>query len=624
MLLLTLALYNLTSSFPYTTSFLKSLEAEEKPNYINVIRFRDTSNLIDLLDVFEQPKIMLETSSLYITGNELKGFNYLDLPRYKRTSTLKLYFNLRFLTIIFIDNIGEIDLDFMMNFLLFSKLSTIVIISKTGNSKIVRNVMNKFNSMRFVNVIHIDVTNFENTKRFTTFETFPKYEMVSSSKFEKENVKNIRQKEIPIQFLMAIPYSYVYNHTIYENTTERFGGIQVNFFTNFMSFINGSLVSKKLYDARKRDFNQEFFTSMPFLALKDYQRLYPFSQEGLSNVLNTSNYFIVTPKSKPTEKKFYLVKIFSLGIWIWTFAFVIFGSGLFALFQMIIKKELQFWRMFGQLFRSSLAQSFPWSTRFNSTLVFYLIPMLFGFILTTWFCSILGSFTTTTLYEKQAMTFDDMRMQNIKIAIFEPNPSTSIYRQILPKDLLVFMKQAEYEQVVVDSKEYALMLDSLTWDCFVVPFMNLYRTAFYVHSDEILESSFMRIAYKVDSPYKEQLNRYIELVKDTGLYQHWCNTLHLELMKLKKTVFFKLHEVSSIQVLQLDFFTYAFLMWASGLTLSFIIFLMEVYGIFHHSKRYFQKINFWKNSTNIKRKISDLHIQNAQQKQQDNTFITEI
>lgn len=52
-------------------------------------------------------------------------------------------------------------------------------------------------------------------------------------------------------------------------------------------------------------------------------------------------------------------------------------------------------RGFGYLFRSSLAQSFPWSTTHDLSLAFYCIPILFGYILTTWFNKVL--YTTSKL-----------------------------------------------------------------------------------------------------------------------------------------------------------------------------------------------------------------------------------
>ena len=48
-----------------------------------------------------------------------------------------------------------------------------------------------------------------------------------------------------------------------------------------------------------------------------------------------------------------------MGIWSLTLIFVIFGSGLFSATLNYTGRNGNFWRTFGQLFRSSLAQSFP-------------------------------------------------------------------------------------------------------------------------------------------------------------------------------------------------------------------------------------------------------------------------
>lgn len=206
-----------------------------------------------------------------------------------------------------------------------------------------------------------------------------------------------------------------------------------------------------------------------------------------------------------------------------------------------------------------------------------MIPILFGFILTTWFNAILGSFTTTTLYDKQARTFDDMKNQNIKLAVSDD--PLNLFKDI-SKDLVVFMESEELNNLVWAPNEYAKAMDSLAWNYFLVPFMNFYRRTFYIRGDQNLVTSFLHMSQRLETPHKEQLNRFIELIKDNGLYKHWCDIIYIDLMNSKIFSQYKFYtEQSSIQVLQLDFFTYAYLAWAVGLTLSFIVFLLEVYRL---------------------------------------------
>lgn len=80
---------------------------------------------------------------------------------------------------------------------------------------------------------------------------------------------------------------------------------------------------------------------------------------------------------------------------------------------------------------------------------------------------------------------------------------------------------------------------------------------------------------KPDSEYKERINRFIGIVKDGGLYQHWCDLAPKEFLDSKIIADYPEVEEASIQVLQLDFFLYPFCIWSAGLILSFLVFLFE-------------------------------------------------
>lgn len=573
MLHLTTALCNLSLSLPHTTSFLESFEATESPNYINVIKYGDSPHFDELISVLKRPKIILDTSSLSLNDSTMPELDYLNLPRYENNnSTLKLFFNHIFSTIILIDKLLKLPRTFINEFLTFSRLETVLIISGNENLESLEEVMQIFHNFGFINVIHLDIANFENHNLLSSFESFPEFKLLSRSSFEKETAKNIRRKEVQIVFNIAQPYVMIPRN---YKQNPRIAGIHAHFFKNFVDFINGTLVYEVGIYPRGHD-KSDFYTGLPFLAFSLYKQRYPLSQEVVSNVLDNCDYILICPTAKPTEKKQYLSRIFKKEVLFFTLLFVVFGSGIFALHQKMTKKKVTFCRIFGQLFRSSLAQPFPISTTCNLTLVFYLVPIWFGFILTSWFNSILGSFMTTILYEKQARTFEDLRMQNIKF-LYVSDESMMPKLKVVPSDIITPVSQEIFYKEVLPSGKYAIGVTSHLWHYAMVPFMNYYRNFLYVLSEYVFEASYYRILYTVHCPYKDQLNRFIDLIKDTGLYRHWCDIVFLEAMQLNlfDGMSFRIEE-SRIQVLRLDFFTYPFWIWITGLVLSSLVFLFEV------------------------------------------------
>lgn len=105
----------------------------------------------------------------------------------------------------------------------------------------------------------------------------------------------------------------------------------------------------------------------------------------MSNFVDSTKKIIVIPTAKPIENKMYLAKTMTIGVLISTIIFIIFTSTAFSFYQMITMKKVTFYRIFGQVFRSTLAQPFPSQTSLRLTSIYYVISMLFGFMITTWF-----------------------------------------------------------------------------------------------------------------------------------------------------------------------------------------------------------------------------------------------
>lgn len=340
-----------------------------------------------------------------------------------------------------------------------------------------------------------------------------------------------------------------------------------HFYETFARFVNGTL---KRVLGMKNIIEPDFLAGTPIKPTSYFHDNYPVSPEMISDDLDFHEIVLLIPKAKPTEKKLYLVKTFSIEIWICALIFVVFASGAVSICRVTAKNPATFWRTFGHIFRSSLGQPIPYSKSSKVISTLYIISIIFGFILTVWFSTILGSFLTTTLFDKQARSVKDLRMLNIKIRAVTINGGSAFdYENVeVIRDLIVDRGE---------QKEDAILVPTHKWYYVVAPLESkLNRDQQYVQSDFILERSFFQVQHVFDSIYKERINRFIGLVKDCGLYRHWCEQAAWEYLVSKVNPHYPRVEENYIQVLQLEFFIYPLLIWLTGIMFSCISFLFEM------------------------------------------------
>lgn len=578
MLPLTLAVLSLTADFPHTTNFLKRLAEEEKPDYINIIRLDNCSkSLTDLANAFEQPKTIIDVTSWQISkkGDIFKhiGYDYLNFPKLADLFTLKFYFNRNFLTVILFENVEKL-LDIMNKVLTFSGLSTIVIIMKY-DPPFIDMIMAVCHANNFRNVLFLNIDSFEANQLFMTYESYPNYQKSLSRTFKKEKVRNIRGNEVTVALANNLPFCFRSNVKD-EYVASDFTGILLNFYKTFIIFINGTYTG--ILEART-DFHMlydyDFVAALNIIPRKLFFIDYPVLTETVSDDIDFNDLIVIVPKAKPTKMELYLVKIFSLEIWILTFIFVFFASGAFALQQRIAKKKVTFWRVFGQIFRCTLEQSFPWPPTYDLTSIFYCICIWFGFMLISWFNAILGSFVTSTLYDKQVLSLEDLKKYNIKIGLNATFSVENLERYKDIEDLMVYHADSHYLEV----GEQAAIMSDFSWDHVIVPLKRKMKQARdYVKSDIIIEKLHLRAFHRHNSPYQERINRFIGLIKDRGLFKYWCALNPKDHSDKILSGVPPVYEEDPIKVLQLDFFLYPFCIWGAGLILSFIVFLYEIRG----------------------------------------------
>lgn len=221
--------------FDLITKFLQNLESSERPNFIFVLKVGNFQYIDLILKTLQSPKINLENNGI---------INYLNLERFENTNSLKYYFNMEFLTLIFIENCSTLEVDVFARFLkdvtvALSRNQLQVLLTDDTCFKTDK-ILSKFYVQNFINVIVLNVKIFQKSQTFDTFEIFPSPKIVSKSKFLMENITNLKYFEVNIACNDYFPYSVCFEM---DNNIE---GIGRNFhiFKNFIKFINGTVVWK--------------------------------------------------------------------------------------------------------------------------------------------------------------------------------------------------------------------------------------------------------------------------------------------------------------------------------------------------------------------------------------------
>lgn len=413
-----------------------------------------------------------------------------------------------------------------------------------------------------MNVIYLDLETFDN--QFLTFRTFPEFQILRTSVLEIENVSNIRANNFKILCSEALLLSTCIKE---KNKTLGYGRV-FQLVNAFGKYVNGAIeiTSGNIYDIKsqiKGSSSSQYLNSFP--KLMEYQSI----------PIESFLMLIILPKANLIDSKLYLLKPFSWNLWLACFGYIIFGSTLLTITFSIIRQNANFWIFSNQLLRSLLSQSFSDPINGLQMSVIYILALLMGFIIFTFYSAILGSFITTNLYEKQIVSLEDMRKVNMKLVhSYDPKVIGTYmgYNEI--KDFAVHLTNKEYIQT-------ALNLNSTTG--FLMPsnlfefdiFKNKYKV-----SDFVLEQTFVRLEWNfANFIFKERFDKFITLSKDTGLYNYWSKKY--DLYKIGKSkIIVKSESYSLLRVLDLNFITYPIFVLMSGLIISGIVFVFEVFKTF--------------------------------------------
>lgn len=292
-----------------------------------------------------------------------------------------------------------------------------------------------------LNVIALNYHNFDEfpiiytfdvirSKHFSFLERSLTVRETNYNKFQKESYFNGRTLNLngaSIYFLMSNEFPRTQTYS--EDVTFGYVG---NLLHTFCKLYKGTL--KILYDNSYDDEESLNFFDSHIIDFTNNYKHFDYLKDDItdvylmSTVLELMPWTIIVPRPRPIKDQLYILKPFD---------FYIYFAILICIFLASIFSKGSFWINFTDFFRTILSNSYDFHSRKNFQ-QFHLLFVIFGFIMTTFYCSFIGSFLTTILYEKPIHSLEDIKKSGIKILVnnrenFESYPELKAYKEVFEK-----------------------------------------------------------------------------------------------------------------------------------------------------------------------------------------------
>lgn len=557
-----------TTNLQPLEEFLNIFQSSENFSYVNIL-YQNSSNSCDnVLKFINLPKIVLK--------NNIKNSS----PRYNRI----------FFSIVFIDDFqGQFTTNFFESFFLNTHSKILFIYEKhlPNLEEIFQDLYGKY----FYNCYIISMENILNSKIYHTYRIYPRFsveniDFKNDSKLSTINLRNVSGADILILCTQEIPTCMSVRNKIRTQEISYFG-IYVLLFRAFSEFVHGKLQFYDRFYFEKFNITYEmlysnasvgvqslkyvhFSTAMDYLGgIGDKYEIMniPLSQIR-SEPLERDDALIIVPAPRPLKEMQYPYRPLENTTRLVCIFLLFYTTGLMTLSLRLADYENRpsFLELLFDIFRAILSQSFTMKIRGFFASCYYIIIVEYGFIFTLWYCAILGSLITSVLYEEPIESLSDLR--EAKLTVVKPD----FY--MFPIDKLRGMRLIP-ERESRGNIHYAYGKTSLYWNYYLQPMMQFYRNQVFIAMKEILGSSFAFIFRHHTCIFKKELDRFLQLSKDTGLYIYWCERFFVEFFQYNKKSFnFHFHEKK--RILSLNYFRTVYFVWGLGILFSCLAFLIEI------------------------------------------------
>lgn len=535
-LLILLTLISFSENLTNVKNFINNLTISENINFVIFVSFSDVNFSQEIINDVNFPKIIIDLN---------EKFNYLNLPfedEYNEILNLPQIINNNLLIILFAENFVNI-----LNSIENVRNNLIVWIS-FENILTANETLLKFHNENYLNVIYLSIQDFEIDRQFLTFERFPKFEIVSKQSFSREDVSNVKGANLKMLISDNYPFIVCINETIEAICFGHYFNIVYNF-----GYFIGSII-EIVYNSSIRDLYQFDIRIITIkhnlLLLKKHQFSYPIEK---------ALFQIAIPKPNPIDSNLYILKPFSLKLWMFLIGILTLISFIISSSLYITQKSFKFGIIFNQILRSFLAQPFGNRLSGSKMSIIYILSIIFGFIITNLYYALIGSFLTKRLHEPQIKTIDELKKSNIVLKSF--------LELLVVVDLDTFSEFAELMDFE-DGNKVGLILNNF-W------FQYLNINEYFEAMTYSIGTGFLRVWFDMYSIYKDRFDRYINIILDTGLYIYWKRSYDL-----KKTGLLGIHKpkVSSkkiLRVLDLSYYFYPFIGLTIGYLVGSFIFIIE-------------------------------------------------
>lgn len=550
--------------------------------------------LIEVLNtIYAQEPFTLVTAVVPPKNNEfcdfcLRTVNYQKIiyraPPSMRPRILKFRFTSKMVALVFSFEAESLRI---LDYLVKYNTNTRILFISANMSGIPGIIQDHIRVLKYSRAMLVDLT----SSSYTTFEFFPSFNAIpnrfheNTSLMYKRNLNNLHKHEIKVGHVENAPRGMKYNDA--EGNVQLTGYV-ANMLKVFCERINGSfthvLIEDSMKDLDKEMLNNgeiDFITTYYNFASRNRSKFYE-NLQNVSDTLELVELTIITPTPKEIAEKYYTIKPFKWRIWLILVALWIYSAGLLSIVLKLTTGTAAFGSILGLVERAFLSQAFQYLNGYNfhTMNVFYMLIIVFGFIANLLYSALLGSFLVTQLKEEPINTIEDFmkNQKSILLARNDYNMIETIFDMDYFGQVFVVVERAylRYHKNVLDPKySYAEKTDH--WKYFAYPLMDFHNDFRFRLTNIKLNVFNFYLNINADSLYKENLNRFIYLVRDVGLYQFWCGNAFLDNMRYNLYPFTASeHHSNIVDSLGLDYFEWIFSAFFGALAVSVAVFFMEL------------------------------------------------
>lgn len=519
--------------------------------------------------------------------------NFLNLDF--QNDTLAFSFNARTMFIAFLESqVDSRRISAIQPRTEFLKDSWIIVVlpdnsTDRNKKRYVQTFYNKFHN----NIIALDSKSFESERQFYSADLYPTFEPKVKS-FDntppiKTNAMNIEGREIT--FLCPGFTDCM------EFKKGQWLGMDYNIILGFSKFINASLkvFNEKDFKAKfgivpydKEILHIDFKVKESFLNPRNLNLKKAIPRTLKKAIITFQfSYVVVVPSPVEISQKYYIIRPFTLPVWMTLVCFVLGTSFLLKLTFKTTGRESEFMQLLGEIIKAFIAQSFNFKQKGRMIVVIQVFLIIVSFMVNVWYLSILGSYLTSLIYEKPLKTIEDLAEHATPFVIslknYEGLVGKGMRFEKLKDQLNTEEINKEIENELMLSGKYAYIESDFHYDHVTYPSMRFYNSYKNMKSEIILNRNFYTLTANPNSRYTEAARRYISLINDVGLAQHWKSMIFLESLKSKNIPWIFEKDADHVVVLTFEYFIYIYYFWMVGVVVSFFVFCVEI--VWHYSKK---------------------------------------